>query len=263
MLALLCLAVPTCMSGCPGGVAPDGGSGRLTVMAYNVNYGMPAAEGTVEVIRRTGADAVCLQETTREWERLLRRELRRQYPHMRFKHTAGAGGQATLSKLPFDEVYYRRPAGAWHAGWMIRVRTPSGPVQLLNVHLRPPVAPGADGVYRFSLKPHFPSRNIRRDQLAEMLGWADLSRATVILGDFNEPDNGKAISYACKEKGFASARARHDPRTPTWQIKWGPIPISRRLDHILYTPDLQCLNAWIVKDGGSDHRAVVATFERK
>ncbi|MHC4716629.1 MAG: endonuclease/exonuclease/phosphatase family protein [Planctomycetota bacterium] len=221
-LALACLCALLSMSGCPGGVRMDAG-GSFTVMTYNVNYGMPSHDRTVEIIRQADVDVVCLQETTPEWETLLRREFDGRYRHIRFKHQSGAGGQGVLSKVPFRQVYHRRPADAWHPGWMIRAHTPAGPVQLLNVHLRPPVAKGSDGVYRFALTAWFTSRKVRRAQITEMLGWTDLARPTVIhlvcMQPQGLPQRHGRVRSGLQHVAVAPGPVRHPPAP-------GPRPVQ-------------------------------------
>lgn len=236
--------------------------GPFTVMTYNVNYDMPRADETVAAIRNADADLVCLQETTPQWESLLRRELGGRYRHMRFRHLAGAGGQAFLSKFRFGEVFYRRPEGAWHPAWLIRADTPAGAVQVLNLHLRPPVAQGDDGVYRFGVRAYFDSKKVRRAHAEELLGLMDLTVPTVVLGDLNEGDRGAAVSYMCNDKGLRRALAEHGPHTRTWQVGRGIFSVGQRLDHILHSSHLRCLDARVILEGGSDHRAVVAKFEK-
>lgn len=47
---------------------PTPGRPHLTVMTYNVNFGIAGDPETIEVIRGGGADVVFLQETTEAWE---------------------------------------------------------------------------------------------------------------------------------------------------------------------------------------------------
>src|SRR6185503_585402 len=75
-------------------------SPHVRVLSYNVNWGVPRPDLAVEIIRDSGADIVCLQETTPEWEDLLRRALGRDYLLAEFRSSSGpraAGGLAFLS----------------------------------------------------------------------------------------------------------------------------------------------------------------------
>src|SRR5688572_16523066 len=80
---------------------PERGEATLSVLSYNLNYGMAGDIETLEVIRNADADVVLLQETSPEWEAALREELTGRYPHMSFRHCCRAGGLAVLSKSEF------------------------------------------------------------------------------------------------------------------------------------------------------------------
>src|SRR5436309_15916825 len=62
------------VSGCHSTRPPETGVGpRFHILTYNVNWGGPRPDLAAEVIRASGADVVCLQETTPEWAQFLRR----------------------------------------------------------------------------------------------------------------------------------------------------------------------------------------------
>src|SRR5262245_27323173 len=62
---------------------------QFRVLTFNVNWGGPGADQAAEIIRKSGADIVCLQETTPEWEQFLRQTLGRDYPFAQFRNSAG------------------------------------------------------------------------------------------------------------------------------------------------------------------------------
>jgi endonuclease/exonuclease/phosphatase (EEP) superfamily protein YafD len=71
------------VGGCrsPGRRAPEPMTGpHVSVMTYNVNVGGPRADLAAAAIERSGADIVCLQETSPAWEQYLRARLAMQYP---------------------------------------------------------------------------------------------------------------------------------------------------------------------------------------
>ena len=113
---------------------------NLRMMTYNVNFGGAAIDLAVAAIAEADADLVCLQETTPAWEQELRGALAGIYPRMEFRHSGGAGGQAILSKYELQEVAYVRETPGWFPGWIIKAKTPVGVVQVVNVHLRPPLS---------------------------------------------------------------------------------------------------------------------------
>jgi endonuclease/exonuclease/phosphatase (EEP) superfamily protein YafD len=115
---------------------------HFRILTYNVNWGGPAPEVAAEIIRESGADIVCLQETTPEWEQFLRKSLASDYSFAEFRNSKNrmGGGLAFLSKVRAREVAYIPSETGWFDGWIMEFETAAGPVQVLNVHLRPPVS---------------------------------------------------------------------------------------------------------------------------
>src|SRR2546425_12915607 len=67
--------------GCRSTRQPETAVGpRIHVLTYNVNWGGPRPDLAAEVIGKSGADVVCLQETTPQWEQFLRRSFSKEYP---------------------------------------------------------------------------------------------------------------------------------------------------------------------------------------
>lgn len=231
---------------------------EFTVATYNVNFGMPRALDAVAAIRATGADLVCLQETSPDWELLIRSHLPNVYPHMMFKHVGAAGGQAILAKAPFEEIVYDRPAAGWFPGWVVRARTALGDVQVLNVHLRPPLR--EDG--GVSAGVYLKTRDTRRSEIEALYSHLDPQQPALVMGDFNEGDGGLAVSYL-KDKQFGDALPQFAPWAHTWRWRVGLVTLTDRFDHILYSAHLECLHASVLNQGASDHLPVVARFQKK
>jgi endonuclease/exonuclease/phosphatase family metal-dependent hydrolase len=231
---------------------------EVAVATYNVNYGMPRAFDAVAAIRATDADLVCLQETSPDWELLLRSLLSDVYPHMMFKHYGAAGGQAILSKAPFEEIAYEKPSAGWFPGWAVRARTALGDIQVLNVHLRPPLR--EDG--RISTTIYFKSRDTRRSEIESLYAHIDPEQPALVMGDFNEGDTGLAVSFLA-EKKFSDALPQFDRGAKTWRWRVGLITLTDRFDHIIHSAHLECLHARVLNRGASDHLPVVARFQRK
>jgi len=230
---------------------------HFSVMTYNVNWGMPRADLAVAAIAEADPDVVCLQETTPDWQWVLNRTLAKRYPHRAFRHYGGAGGLAVLSKLPFTTRAYVKPEAGWFPAWIVTVRTPLGPVQVCNVHLRPSLSDTG------SITPsaYFDTKDIRRDEVRS--AWEHLNAAApaVIVGDFNEPDDGRALTWLA-EKGLADAVSQFDTDKNTWRWRWGLITLRNRFDHILHSPHLRAASARIIQKGASDHFPVMAVFEK-
>lgn len=271
LIALLTLGAPgtgRCWSGARGKPSPKadpttnqprrGGVPTLTVATYNVNFGLAGDRETLAAIGATGADVVLLQETTPAWETAIRRALSARYPHQRFRHSRRwpAGGLAVLSRYPLEGFATSpSPIGFFDAA-RVRVRSPLGTIQLLNVHLKPPVS--RSGSY---IGGYFSTPPERRKELRAHLQLLDARLPTVVAGDFNEARGGGLA--VLKRKGWVDALQRHQPRATTW--RWPVLSWTLRmtLDHLVYDPTrLCCIGARVQKRGRSDHLPVVARFRR-
>jgi endonuclease/exonuclease/phosphatase (EEP) superfamily protein YafD len=229
---------------------------HIRVLTYNVNWGAPGANLAAEIIRQSGADIVCLQETTPQWEQFLRRELATQYAFAEFRHSKmrTGGGLAFLAKVPAREVAYIPSETGWFDGWIMAFETAIGPVQMLNVHLRPPVSDRGSWVsgYLFT----------GDDRLREMERFYSQRRPglpILVVGDFNDNPNGRVVEWL-ENKGMLNALPQFDRRAPTWEYRGSVVRLRRRMDHIVYSPELHCCSARVLRAGASDHFPVEAVF---
>jgi endonuclease/exonuclease/phosphatase (EEP) superfamily protein YafD len=257
--SILILLLAVFLAGCHSMRRAEAPSGpHFRVLTYNINWGMPPPDQAAAIIRKSGAEIVCLQETTPQWEAQLRAALSREYPYMEFRESQGrmGGGLAFLSKVPQSEVAYIPSNTGWFDGWIRKFETPLGPVQILSVHLHPPVSDRGGwtlGGYLFTSK----------DRLKEMQRFYpahEPGTPMLVVGDFNDTQNCAAIKWL-KRQGITSALPQFDRHSDTWEWQWGLIKLHRRMDHILYSFDLNCCSAEVIRAGASDHFPVAATFE--
>jgi endonuclease/exonuclease/phosphatase (EEP) superfamily protein YafD len=230
----------------------------LWVMTYNVNFGLAGDPKTLDAIRRFEADLVLLQETTPAWEAAIRaqRTMARRYPHMAFRHYGGAGGLAVLSRFPFEQREVVPSPGGWFPAWRVAVRSPLGPLQVMLVHLRPPVSDGGSWVSGY-----FTTRSFRRNQAEHFARVLDPALPTLVVGDFNEDAAGRAVRYL-GARGLRSVLGEFRPKAKTWRWDTRLGRITHELDHILYSEHLEPLDARVIEAGRSDHLPVVALFQR-
>jgi endonuclease/exonuclease/phosphatase (EEP) superfamily protein YafD len=255
--ALVCLLAIAALACAPAPRAPrlpPAGQPHVTVLTYNVNFGIPGEPGVLETIRRAGADLVLLQETTPEWEETLRAGLGAVYPWMEFHHDRGAGGLAVLSRQPFEVKEYLPAPSGWFPAARLVARSPLGPLQVLNVHLRPPFA-GGEGYVSGYIR----SRAIRQSEIAAFHARLDPRLPTLVVGDFNEDEGGRAVRFLAG-RGFTTVLPAFEPRGKTWRWHTSLGTLRARLDHIACDGRLEPLGARIVAGGESDHLAVLATF---
>lgn len=230
---------------------------ELTVMSYNVNFGLGGDKSTLRAIFDGDADVVFLQETTAAWEVAIRSRLKKKYPHMRFRHCCRAGGLAVLSRFPVKHVAYIPAPTRWFPGWLVEVDTPLGTVQALNVHLRPPVSDSGSWV-----KGYFNTGHYRRQELEHYVGKLKPGMSTLIVGDFNE-QRGGALELLL-DRGMHNALHEHAPDASTW--RWpGPLgtELKQQLDHVFFSKDLDATAARVLDAGRSDHLPVVVRLHRR
>ena len=231
----------------------------LSVVTYNVNFGVPQPENVVRYLADSGAAVVCLQETHTRWERILKHGLGRIYPHTYFQEWQAAGGMAVMSRYELRNVAVLEPEVGWWPALLVEVDTPVGAVQILNVHLKPPLTERG----RVSVGAYCQAPGIHREEMEGFLRHVDLDCPLIIAGDFNENEIGLAME-SLFDQGFTSALSTYDRRSNTWYWKvWPGIALNDRFDHIMYTGDLHCTGAEVVPVSGSDHMPVRAVIVQR
>jgi len=228
---------------------------HVKVMTYNVNYGLAGDPDTLAAIGEPWADIVLLQETTEVWEAAIVAALGERYPHRAFRHCCGAGGLAVLSRYPWTEEEVLEPESGWFPAWRLVVDTPLGPLQILNVHLRPPVSDSGSVVSGY-----FSTPPIREQEMAGFAAALDPDLPTLVVGDFNENDSGRAIAVL-RAAGFATALPKFDVPQRTWRWTTSMGTVTSQLDHIVHDPRLEPLDVRALPLGRSDHLPVVGIFE--
>jgi endonuclease/exonuclease/phosphatase (EEP) superfamily protein YafD len=233
-------------------VAPAPGAATLSVMTFNVNFGVATHPDNLAAIEAEDADLVLLQETTPAAESAIRERLSSRYPHMVFSHCCRAGGLAVLSKHPIVDREALAATIGWFPAQRVVVATPLGRVQVLNVHLRPPISD--DGSW---VSGYFSTRSLRGEEMEAFWRAVDPQLPTIVAGDFNESDNGRAIGYL-ERQGLRSALPEVSPRATTW--RW-PTPVGTlraQLDHIVIDRRWHATHTRVIDRGRSDHLPVVA-----
>jgi len=261
-MPVLCILLPAVLLACgpePAGEAPAEPP-PLTVMTYNLYLFNQKPDAAIAAIREVDADVVVLQEVSPGWAPYLRRHFVKAYPHIVFAPDRKVISVGMMSKLPLRKVT-RIPSktGGCLPAYRVHVLHPGGTVQLLGVHLRPPLwAPGGLTLTRLMRVGSEHLTDIRH-----FYGRLDPERPTLIAGDFNEADRGRAASWLVETRGMTNALAQFDPKSPTWHTDLRFYHAATRLDHILYSSHFECTSARVIPTRGSDHFPVVATFRLK
>lgn len=249
--ALLALLVTGCRSLPEPQFSPPGRS--LKVVTYNINYGGRNADRVAEYLRQIDADVVFLQETHERWESFLKQRLRPVYPHMGFH---SSGGVAFLSKYKLVHVKVLPAQAGWFPALKAEAVTDLGGVQLLNVHLKPPLTEtGSVSVSAYAGAP-----SVHRRELEGFLKDVDLNRPLIIAGDFNEHEDRGGIG-SLRARGFTDALSQFDRSSKTWRWRVNSvIGLANRYDHVLYNSHLYCTGAAVHRVDASDHLPVYAVI---
>ncbi|MDP2307755.1 MAG: endonuclease/exonuclease/phosphatase family protein [Pseudomonadota bacterium] len=249
-LVVLLLALAACA---PPRAAPLPPGPGVSVLTYNVNFERfdPA---TVEAIAAVDADVVFLQETTREWEIAIRARLARVYPTMEFRHHDPDGGQAVLARGAVA-THDRRtsPVGSFPA-WCVVVDTAVGPLQVLHVHLHPPLDE------RGLISGYFTTGGLRRAEMEDYLGCFS-TPPDLIVGDFNE-EEGDAVDLIAAQ-GLLDAAAAFPPPRRTWEWDHWSGQLVGRPDHVFHAAALVAASVAVREAGASDHRPLTVELRRR
>ncbi len=225
----------------------------ISVVTYNVNYHF-INKNVVSILDSINADVVCLQETNAAWEDIIKKGLISKYSFIEFKHRGTAGGYAILSKYPIINTQYIRNEPGWFPAWATTIKKNNDSIQILNTHLKP----GLTRKGRIGWNAYFKAEEVHIEELKTFIAKLNLNLPTIILGDFNENDNGKSMKWLLDE-GFDDALPKFDKRTKTW--RW--VILKGRYDHIVSNQKLICTDAKVYKLGKSDHFPVLGVFEVK
>lgn len=222
----------------------------LTVLTYNVNWGGGQPARTIKVIRKINADIICLQETHQAWQQYLQQELASMYPYMQFRETPNraGGGLAFLTKTKGRQVAYIPSDNTFFDGWIMEYETAIGPVEILNVHLHPPVNESGS----FGISGYYQSKDKRCQEIQRFYSHFTGQNPKIVVGDFNENDDGKALEWLTTQ-GLTDALSEFDQSSKTWHWKAPLLTLQSRLDHIAYSSNLHCFSCQTMPSGGSDH----------
>lgn len=220
----------------------------VKVLTYNVNFELfdPA---TVKAVQAANADLVFLQESTSTWEHAFRDA---GYAYSQFRAHDPDGGMAVLSRMPFQTVEWRTsPVGKFPA-WCLRAETALGTLNILAVHLHPPL--DENGL----LTGYFTTSDEREVEARHHM--ACFGRDTdLAVGDFNEGE-GKAVAVFTAA-GLRDATEAHPPAARTWEMLVGSTVLQGRPDHVFVGSEWRATRVEVIEAGGSDHRPLLVTIQ--
>jgi endonuclease/exonuclease/phosphatase (EEP) superfamily protein YafD len=230
----------------------------ISVMTYNLNFEIAGDQDTIGVVEKDNPDVVFFQEANEVWTQSLQDRLGYRYKHVTFRiDDPYAAGIGMMSKYPIVSTEYL-PKVDWFPALRVVLDTPLGHLQVLNVHLRPPVSkPGGFVLGAFQ------TPGIRRHEISEFATYLDPNLPTLIVGDFNENEYGRAVSWL-EDHGYRSSLPEFSPNAKTW--RWpltSYVSMRERYDHLCYNDLLEPKSVTVENAGWSDHLPVMGVFTLK
>jgi endonuclease/exonuclease/phosphatase (EEP) superfamily protein YafD len=231
----------------------------MRVLTYNLDKDSADRSDAIKVIRDSQPDVILFQEASSEWQSMLRWHLAGEYPYASFNQPKiGYDGMGIMSKFPIvEETWLPGANGGWFPAQVVKLQTPMGQVQLLNVHLRPPASDTGN-----KLVGYFTTGPVRKREIAALHSHLKQGCPTLVIGDFNEGDDGGTVGWL-EKKGFIDALPQFDRKTTTWQGEYKGLHFSDRPDHVLYTSELTCFESRVIPEKASDHDPVLAVLGLK
>ena len=211
----------------------------IKLLSANVLFENHSSTRLLEIVREESPDIVLLLEYTPEWAQMVG-ELRNTYPHHVEIPTRRAYGLALFSRYELEAAtpFMLDEKAAVEA----RVRTPSGPLELIGVHLFSPTSP-----WRSSM------RNRQLDDLAARV--ARVSGPLAVIGDFNITPYSPYFQDWLARTGLTDTR-RGRGMSPSWpaQLPLLAIPI----DHCAVSHEISIVAHRGLPAFGSDHYPILA-----
>jgi endonuclease/exonuclease/phosphatase family metal-dependent hydrolase len=231
---------------------------QFVIATYNIYFGNTNLPGVVEAIRKSQADLVCLQETNRQSEAFLRRQLGGQYKHMVFQNAPAAGGFGFLSVLPLREVrYYPRKHGPFGM-FTARVKLAGVETCVTNLHLMPVMPQPNRNVLAVLLE----SEGVRAREIEYFRGLLPPKMPLILAGDLNSISSMSAPTFL-RNNGLVDSFASVTPE-PDGHITWQGTHTGRswkhRIDYIFHSGEFRTAASRVLQMAGSDHYAVVSTL---
>jgi endonuclease/exonuclease/phosphatase (EEP) superfamily protein YafD len=244
-LALACCAafsawpvLPYVTHGHASAAAAAGGP-TVKLLSANVLFHNHSAARLLEIVRHESPDVVLLLEYTPEWSGMIG-ELRDAYPHHLELPRRDPFGIALFSRYDLDGLapFALGDTTGIEAG----VRTPSGPLTVIGVHLRAPASPANAAM-----------RNRQLDELAAHV--ARVNGPLAVMGDFNITQYSPYFQDWLARTGLTDTRRGRTP-SPTWPTMLPILLIP--IDHCAVSQDVTIVAHRRLPAFGSDHYPILA-----
>jgi endonuclease/exonuclease/phosphatase (EEP) superfamily protein YafD len=220
-------------------VDADGPRLRLlhaNVLKDNRDYG-----AVFDLVSKTKADLVVLQEVTDDWDNQTA-VLKQKYSYIKSVPGPEGSGIAVLSRFPFQDEKVLQLDASTHIAILVRVTVEGRPVTLLSLHPTTPITPKK-----------FANRNRQFAEAAKLLNAAEGLK--ILVGDLNTSMWSPYFRTLVEKSGLRDVRVGFGLLT-SWPM---PLPSFLRLpiDHCLVSSDVTVKDVQIGNAVSSDHLPLI------
>jgi hypothetical protein len=222
----------------------------LPIMSVNLGGGVKDPSLLKNIIVDEQLVLIAFQETPG-------REVKKIVPEGWDRHCLGQMCLASAYKLTYINSQSRRILGGWgHLGSLYQLSINGQLVYVMNIHLETP----RKGIEDFQLsKLNFNALFKNSDQryLESNLisGWVIDKKPIIIMGDFN-----MTVKSSIYRKNYSHYRNAFNEAGLGFGYTKHTRILSTRIDHILFSDDINIINAKVGDDIGSDHSPLIATL---
>jgi endonuclease/exonuclease/phosphatase (EEP) superfamily protein YafD len=219
------------------------GSKPFKIAHFNITNANSLSH-VAQALKKTNADLLSIHEVTPEWDAWLADSLTSEYPYSHVMVDIGMFGMALYAKYPLEQIdtfYYQEIPNL--AGCF---SVEGERICFVNIHTEP-------ALNSFSLKR-------LQEHLDSAANFIDkILPPVIVMGDFN------AVPWSSEIRAFTSRAGLQDSRTGFIQFSsegyssFFDIP----LDHIFFTPHLQCVGFESIKGNHSEHLGICGTYQFK
>lgn len=219
-----------------GGGQPHATGPQLRILTANLRFGQAGDQGLVDLVRRTGADVLSVQEfTPAAADRLDEAGIEQVLPYRVIDPRSGPEGSGLYSRYPLTQLPERGPTTFAMVNATLAVPG-APPVRLTAAH--PPAPLGPDAA-RW------------RHDLREIPPATPHGQVGIVAGDFNASLDHLPLRRLIGTGFHDAADSTGQGIVPTFR-PWPPITI----DHVLADKRVAFQNVKIFYQPGSDHRAL-------
>jgi endonuclease/exonuclease/phosphatase (EEP) superfamily protein YafD len=219
-----------------GGGQPHATGPQLRILTANLKFGQAGDAGLVDLVRRTGADVLSVQEfTPAAADRLDEAGLERLLPYRVIDPRVGPEGSGLYSRYPLTQLPDQGATTFAMVSATLEVPGTS-PVRLTAAHPPAPLGPDA---------PRW------RHDLREIPPATTHGQVGIVAGDFNASLDHAPLRRLIGEGFTDAADATGQGLVPTFR-PWPPITI----DHVLADKRCAIQRVKVYYQPGSDHRAL-------